>query len=91
MLGSMSSLRLDRLDRVARSAPLTDEAIDRYVDWREQSLAVQALYDRWASAASSERSGRFAAYAAALDCEERAAERYASSIMRLTQLLWPEA
>ena len=91
MLGSMSSLRLDRLDRVARSAPLTDEAIDRYVDWREQSLTVQALYDRWASAASSEHSERFAAYAAALDREERAAQRYASSIIRLRQSLWPDA
>ena len=87
----MSSLRLDRVDRTGAGAPLTDEVIDRYVDWREQCRAVEALYVRFASAESSQRTARFGAYVEGLDLEERAAERYASSIIRLKHFLWPDA
>jgi hypothetical protein len=56
---------------------LVDATLDRYVDWREASAAVRHAYRRWAAASRPDRRGAFAAYAHALDREERAGARYA--------------
>jgi hypothetical protein len=57
----------------------TDEATTAYVEWLQLSVAVQDAYDRWRrwprDAVIS-----FAAYAQALDLEERSALEYAEAI-----------
>jgi hypothetical protein len=56
---------------------LIDDAVDAYVDWREQSAAVEAAYRRWTVSERGESALAFAAYVAALDREERASSFYA--------------
>ena len=56
---------------------LIDDAVDAYVDWREQSAAVEAAYRRWTISDRSDTALAFAAYVAALDREERASSFYA--------------
>ena len=60
---------------------LVDVALDRYIDWREQSRESVAAYETWTSAPVTERRLAFAAYRAALDREDQAASRYASAIV----------
>ena len=72
------------------ATPLVDEMIERYVAWREECTAVTAGYGRWSTAVRAERALGFAAYSAALDREGCAAERYAASVKRLRQFLWPD-
>jgi cytochrome c1 len=55
---------------------LTDDVIDGYVAWREQSAAVTATYADWLQAAPSDHAAAFAAYVVALDEEEAAAAQY---------------
>ena len=62
------------------SPKLVDDAIDAYVDWREECEWVQASYDRWKSASTNEASRAFSAYRAALEREERASCVYADCI-----------
>lgn len=69
---------------------LVDDTIDRYVDWREACRTVRTRYERWSGAPMGERTERFAAYHAALDREEGAAQLYADSLARLTRVLWPD-
>jgi hypothetical protein len=66
------------------SSLVIDEAMDGYVAWREESLAVEKAYRNWLSAGREDRSLSFAAYAAALDREERAASEYERLIARAT-------
>jgi hypothetical protein len=54
-----------------------DEAIDAYVDWREECLSVSEAYERWAHAPVGEAAFAFVAYRAALDREEQASQTYA--------------
>ena len=56
---------------------LVDEAVDAYVDWREERASVWDAYARWASAPVADCRLAFSAYRAALDREERAAHVYA--------------
>ena len=72
------------MSAVARTA-LVDEAIDAYVDWQEECLFVWDAYCRWAGAPQADATLAFAAYAAALDREERASAFYAGRISRLAQ------
>jgi hypothetical protein len=58
------------------SPQLVDAVMDRYVAWREESVAVDAAYASWRRAPSGDRALLFAAYQAALDREERAASDY---------------
>jgi hypothetical protein len=51
---------------------LVDEAIQAYVDWREECVAALDAYKRWACASISEAAGARAAYRAALDRASRA-------------------
>jgi hypothetical protein len=62
---------------------MVDEAMDAYVDWREESAHVWEAYHRWLSAGRTDAALAFRAYAAALDREERASEVYAGLISRL--------
>ena len=63
-----------------RQLALLDAAHDAYADWLEESRAVEQLYARWRGASRDERGLAYAAYAAALDREERAAEVYADMV-----------
>jgi hypothetical protein len=66
---------------------LVDDAVLAYVAWREESATVWAAYRGWAGAASKDARGADAAYRAALDREEAAAQVYATLIERLSELL----
>lgn len=49
-----------------------DDAMDAYVEWREESAQVESAYRRWTTAEPSDAALAFAAYVAALDREDRA-------------------
>jgi hypothetical protein len=66
---------------------LVDEAMDRYVEWREECLTVDAAYGKWSEAPSDDHVLSFAAYRAALDREESAAKVYGTVLERLERLL----
>ncbi len=61
---------------------LVDEAMEAYVDWREESAEVWDAYERWARAPKADDAGAFAAYRAALDREESASRAY-SDLLRI--------
>jgi len=63
---------------------LVDEAIDAYVDWREECGLVWDAYARWTSAHVADSPLAFSAYQAALDREERAADVYAELMTRVS-------
>lgn len=66
---------------------LVDEAVLAYVEWREECATVWAAYSRWTSTAADDSGGAHAAYRAALDREEAAAEVYARLVERVSELL----
>jgi hypothetical protein len=66
---------------------LLDEAIERYVDWRQASATVDRAYGHWSVATAHDGPLSFLAYRAALDIEEHAATVYAAVIERLERLL----
>jgi hypothetical protein len=61
---------------------LLDEALERYLDWRAESEAVDVAYRAWSVAPAADGAIPFTAYRAALDREERAATAYRSVIER---------
>ena len=63
---------------------LVDEAVDAYVDWREERASVWDAYTRWTSAPVADCPLAFSAYRAALDREERAAHVYAELMTRVS-------
>ena len=63
---------------------LVDEAIDAYVDWREERASVWDAYARWTSAPVADSPLAFSAYRAALDREECAAHVYAELMTRVS-------
>jgi hypothetical protein len=63
---------------------LVDEAVDAYVDWREESATVWDAYARWTNARPPDSPLAFSAYRAALDREERAAHVYAELMTRMS-------
>jgi hypothetical protein len=63
---------------------LVDEAIDAYVDWREERDSVWDAYERWTGTPAAECPLAFSAYQAALDREERAAQVYAELMTRVS-------
>jgi hypothetical protein len=63
---------------------IVDEMVDAYVDWREECVAVDDAYECWQRGPRAEALFTFAAYHAALDYEERAAERYAELVGQLS-------
>jgi hypothetical protein len=62
---------------------LVDEAMDAYVDWREECAGVWDAYERWAHAPKIDAAGAFSAYRAALDREECASHAYADLLARI--------
>ena len=68
---------------VDKRPDLTDELIGLYCDWRTRCEDVRASYERFSSAPRAERALTFAAFEAALDREESAAETYAAHVRRL--------
>jgi hypothetical protein len=53
---------------------LADEFVDGYLCWREESAAVEGAYQQWRGMKGRDRPIAFAAYQAALDREEHAAQ-----------------
>jgi hypothetical protein len=66
---------------------LVDDVLASYVEWREGLDDANDAYRRWREAPSAEEPRRFAAYTAALDREEAAADSYAQSIAELLRWL----
>jgi hypothetical protein len=66
---------------------LIDDVMDAYVDWRQESAAVDSAYRRWSIAASTDPARAFADYVAALDREELAAMAY-EHVMRRTTVVF---
>jgi hypothetical protein len=78
----MATTRLRSRDAVGEvpagdAARLVDDMLDRYVEWREDAVAVAEAYRRWSGAPARERAWRFSAYMAALEQEESTARSYA--------------
>jgi hypothetical protein len=69
---------------------LVDDAIDRYVEWREECATVEAAYRCWSDGGATERTTLFAIYDAALDREECKAWVYSGAVSDLRRLLWPD-
>jgi len=63
---------------------LVDEAMDAYVDWREECAGVWDAYERWTRAPRIDAACAFSAYRAALDREECASHAYADLLARIT-------
>ena len=74
----MDELAMKDLDR-----QLVDEAMEAYIDWREECAVVWDAYDRWASAPAVDAAAAFSAYLAALDREECASHAYADLAARI--------
>jgi hypothetical protein len=72
--------------RSFRRIALLDAAHAAYADWAEESAKVAQLYVRWSEATRGERDLAFAAYGAALEREERAAQVYADMVGMATRL-----
>jgi hypothetical protein len=75
--------RPHRDERLRRKNALIDEAMDRYVEWREECAAVNDAYAYWTNAPMEETDLPFAAYSAALDREQSAATVYGRALERL--------
>jgi hypothetical protein len=62
---------------------LVDEAIEAYVDWREECAAVWDASDRWGNIPRVDAAVAFSASRAALDREECASHAYAGVLARI--------
>ena len=62
---------------------LTGQLIEFYCEWRMRCEEVRATYSRLDSAPKAQRPLAFAAFHAALDREQSAADAYARQIRRL--------
>ena len=69
-------------DRRRDARRLDRAAADAYAAWRECSTALAAAYLRWTHAGGYERATAFGRYRAALEREQRAANRYAALRLR---------
>ena len=71
----------------ARLDSAVDDAVLAYAEWRHASAAVRDAYGQWERAARADYACAHAAYLAAVDQEEAAANAYADLIGRVTVLL----
>jgi hypothetical protein len=71
----------------ARLDSAVDDAVLAYAGWRQASAAVRDAYGQWESAARADYACAHAAYLAAIDQEQAAANAYADLIGRVTVLL----
>jgi hypothetical protein len=81
MMSSTARTTSVRLDKVV------DDAVLAYAEWRHASAAVWDAYGRWESTAGPDHARGHAAYLAAIDQEQAAANAYADLIGRLVILL----
>ncbi len=65
-------------------AELVDRLIELYCYWRTQCWNVRAAYAQFTAATADDRALAYAAYLAALDREESAADVYAQQVARVT-------
>ena len=70
----------------ATRSELVDQAMERYVEWREECGAVEDAYAKWSKATPEAAELPFAAYSAALDREQSAAAVYRRAIDRLAEV-----
>lgn len=73
------------MKKKSTSKRLVDEAMDAYVDWREECVAVWDAYERFARGTVADASLAFSAYCAALDREECASRAYADLVARMAR------
>ena len=66
---------------------VVDDAVIAYVEWREECMQVWNAYGWWASAPPEDVRRAHAAYRAALDREEAAANVYAGLMRRVGHLV----
>jgi cation diffusion facilitator CzcD-associated flavoprotein CzcO len=78
------AMKLTRANRRA-SQPLEqlDELMDCYLRWRDASRSAAESYRHWNLASRADCAGASSRYAAALDREEEAAERYRSAVQAI--------
>jgi hypothetical protein len=62
---------------------LVDDFLDHYVSWREEAASVQTAYDGWRTGEAEDEALAFAAYTAALDLEQHAADLLRESAERV--------
>ena len=82
-------MRLKPLRRFRRRRDKAELAVDAYVAWREECVAVRTAYLAWRRARAAEAALAFDAYEAALDREEIAAEAYRALMQRVGHLAEP--
>ena len=82
-------MRLKPLRRFRRRRDTRERAVDAYVAWREECVAVRTAYLVWRRARAAEAALAFDAYVAALDREEVAAEAYRALMRRVGHLIEP--
>ena len=82
-------MRLKPLRRFRRRRGTRELAVDAYVAWREECVAVRTAYLAWRRARAAEAALAFDAYEAALDREETAAEAYRALMRRVGHLVEP--
>ena len=76
-------MTLKRFTRANRRRADIDDVLAAYSAWRRECAAVRVAYRKWVRAAKSDACLAFAAYGAALEGEERAAELYARRVARV--------
>lgn len=54
--------------------------VDALTEWREESATVRRAYEKWSRTAGEDSALAYAAYAAALEREERASNAYAAAV-----------
>jgi hypothetical protein len=79
MLGRSLRTRRRAIDR------LVDEALDAYVTWREERVAVWHAYGRWSRTSGAGEPSAFMEYRRALDREEHAADTYELLVARVSE------
>ena len=80
-------MRLKPVRRLRKRRDTRERAVDAYVAWREECVAVRTAYLAWRRARGAEAALAFDAYKAALDREEVAAEVYAALMRRVGHLV----
>jgi hypothetical protein len=64
------------------SAAIADAVLERYLLWRQATVAVTLTYQAWTHGPPSDRELAYADYGDALDAEERAAVDYQKCLHR---------
>jgi hypothetical protein len=80
-------MRLRPLRRFRKRRDTRERAVDAYVAWRQECVAVRTPDLAWRRARAAETALAFDAYEAALDREEVAAEVYAALMRRVGPLV----